>query len=125
MPLENIDDDDVLYRRVHPLWIKENGEVQSAAFQNQTGTDEMSVDLGRLTTPEATTLRDPSYGVASLEAGLARSLQQEVYHVPEGGNCAHSTVKGHKPPSIRRQLRNGSKLILAPASHRGIQGTDN
>jgi hypothetical protein len=114
MPPEIIEDKDDLYRRVHFMTIKDNGDVSSAAFQNQKGTDEMSVDLGRLTTPQATTLGDPSYGVASLKAGLARSLGQDVFHHPEGGNCAHSTVKGHKPPPIRKQLRDGSKLVLSP-----------
>ena len=116
MNIETIDDVDELYRRVAEYWIKDSGEISSAAFQNAVGTDEMSVDLARLTTPHTTALNESNYGVASFLAGVARELDQEVFHSPTKDNLAHSTVKGQKAKSIRKKLRNQSTLILWPAN---------
>jgi len=116
MNIETIYDVDALYRRVAEYWIKESGEISSAAFQNAVGTDEMSVDLARLTTPQTTALNESNYGVASFLAGVARELDQEVFHSPTQDNVAHSTVKGEKTRSIRRKLGRKSTLILWPAN---------
>ncbi len=75
MDLEEIRDEDELYRRVPDLWVKENGNISSAAFQNTSGTDEMSVDFARLTTPVKASLNDPKLGVTSLIAGYVRKLR--------------------------------------------------
>jgi len=107
---------DALYRRVAESWIKESGEISSAVFQNAVGTDEMSGDLARLTTPQTTALNESNYGVASFLAGVARELDQEVFHSPTQDNVAHSTVKGEKTRSIRRKLGRQSTLILWPAN---------
>ena len=116
MNIETIYYVDALYRRVAEYWIKESGEISSAAFQNAVGTDEMSVDLARLTTPQTTALNESNYGVASFLAGVARELDQEVFHSPTQENVAHSTVKGEKTRSIRRKLGRKSTLILWPAN---------
>jgi len=116
MNIETIYYVDALYRRVAESWIKESGEISSAAFQNAVGTDEMSVDLARLTTPQTTALNESNYGVASFLAGVARELDQEVFHSPTQDNVAHSTVKGEKTRSIRRKLGRQSTLILWPAN---------
>ena len=116
MNIETIYYVDALYRRVAEYWIKESGEISSAAFQNAVGTDEMSVDLARLTTPQTTALNESNYGVASFLAGVARELDQEVFHSPTQDNVAHSTVKGEKTRSIRRKLGRKSTLILWPAN---------
>jgi len=116
MNIETIHDEDELYRRVAELWIKESGKLSSAAFQNSSGTDEMSADLARLTTPQATALHRTNFGVASFLAGVARELNQEVFHSPASENYAHSTVKGRKTGSIRKKLVKKSTLILLPAS---------
>jgi len=116
MNIETIHDADELYRRVIEYWIKENSVISSAAFQNTTNTDEMSVDLARLTTPQATALHKTNFGVASFLAGVARELNQEVFHSPVSENYAHSTVKGRKTGSIRKKLVKKSTLILLPAN---------
>lgn len=82
MQIIKILDEDELYRRVPLFWIKENGNPSSAAFQNTTGTNDMSVDLGKLTTPENTASVKEGCAVASFFAGLARKNDQEVLHAP-------------------------------------------
>jgi len=114
MHVIEIFDKDVLYRRVPFYWVKFNGNLTSAVFQNTTGTDDMSVDLGRLTTPEKTASVKEGCGVASFYASLARRNKQKVLHAPMVGNYAHSSVKGKKTKSIRRKLAKGSTIILYP-----------
>jgi len=115
MKIIDIFDEDDLYRRVPSLWIKENGNPTSAAFHNSSNTDDMSVDLGRLTTPEITASEQEGCGVASFSAGLARINKQEVLHTPNNENYAHSSVIGKKTKSIRRKLAKGSNIIYLPS----------
>ena len=102
MNIETIYDDDELYRRINEQWIKGNGDISSAAFQNTSNTDEMSVDLARLINIKKTALKNPEYGVASFMAIGARNLGQKVFHSPEQDNDAHSTVKGRKNARIKK-----------------------
>ena len=114
MKILEILDEDELYRRVPLLWIKEGGNISSAAFQNTTNTDDMSVDLGKLTTPKRTASAKKGCGVVSFNAGLARKNKQEVLHTPTFQNYAHSTVRGKKTKSIRRELAKGSRIVFLP-----------
>jgi hypothetical protein len=68
--IEEIFDEDDLYRRFTDKYLDDNGNLSSAAFQNTTGTDDMSVDLARLTTPERTALDNENYGVAMIKLAL-------------------------------------------------------
>lgn len=114
MKAEEILNEDKLYRRILDVWLKEDGSISSAAFQNTSNTDDMSVGLARLTTPEKTVSEYPSCGVASLLAWLARKLRQQVLHDPIPTNVAHSTVRGKKTGSIKKKLAKGSAVILLP-----------
>ena len=114
MNIENIYDEDELYRRVNEQWIKEDGVISSAAFQNTSNTDEMSVDLARLTNIEKTSLNNSKYGVASLKTIDVRKLDQEVFHSPEQDNYAHSTVKGNKNTRIKKALAKLATPIYYP-----------
>lgn len=116
MKILDILDEDDLYRRVPDVWLKEDGEVSSAAFQNTTNSDDMSVDLARLTTPQTTVSEYPNCGVASFRAALARQLGQKVLHAPILRYPAHSTVRGKKTHGIRRKFAKGSTVILLPLS---------
>ena len=115
MNVQLILDDDEILRRILDDWIKENGNISSAAFQNTSNTDDMSVNLSRLTTPEETVSEYPSCGVASFLAGFARELDQKVLHDPILDNIAHSTVRGKKTKSIRKKFAKGSTVILSPS----------
>lgn len=114
MHVVEIFNEDEIYRRFLLYWVKPNGNLTSAAFQNTTGTDDMSVDLGRLTTPEKTASVKEGCGVACFYASLARKNKQEVLHTPVVNNYAHSSVRGKKTRSIRRELAKGSKIIFPP-----------
>lgn len=116
MKPEEIFDEDELYRRFLSVWLKDDGSISSAAFQNTSHTDEMSVNLARLTTPERTVAPYPTYGVAGFFACLARKLDQQVLHDPTRGNVAHSKVKGQKTKAIRKKLAKRSTIVLPPSS---------
>jgi len=114
MDIIEIADDDEMYRRFSENFLKDNGKISSAAFQNTSDTDEMSSDLAILTTPHETALNNPNFGVASFYAGGARELDQKVFHNPVEDNPAHSTIKGRKPPRIRKKFAKISNPILFP-----------
>ena len=114
MKVENIHDEDELYRRIWRDHFKPDGSVSSAAFQNTTNTFDMSVDLGRLTTPEKTAMGRFDLGVAKFSAKLARQFEQDVFHDPVPENYAHSTVRGQKSRSVRRHFAKGCEVIVYP-----------
>lgn len=114
MKTEEILNEDELYRRFLDDWLKPDGSISSAAFQNTSHTDVMSVDLASLTTPEKTVSQYPPCGVAGFLAGLAIKLDQRVLHDPIPGNIAHSKVKGQKTRGIRKKLAKGSTVVLPP-----------
>ena len=120
MNVELILDEDEIYRRILDDWIKEDGRPSSAAFQNTSNTNDMSVNLARLTSPEKTVSEYPNCGVASFLAGFARELEQQVIHKPISDNLAHSTVRGKKNIRIRRKLVEGSTVILLPPNWKDI-----
>lgn len=107
-------DKDELYRRIPPWHLKNDNSITSAAFHNTNHTDDMSVDLGKLTTPQKTVSSLEGFSVAVFIAELARKENQEVFHSPEPDNYAHSTVRGRKTRGISRRLAKVSKIILSP-----------
>ena len=109
MQVQEIADADDLYRRIHPLQVKD-GRPTSAAFT----ASELSVDLAKLTTPEQSLSDCASYGLASITAGHARSLGQEVFHDPVESNPAHALVKGKKTASIARSLARSARWQVFP-----------
>ena len=112
MAQKEIFDSDELYRRFPKLYLRPDGTLSPGAFNNTTDTDEMSVELAKLTIPQKTALDNPTFGVASFQAGLARSLNQEVFHDPQPCNNAHSTVRGQKTHSIKNQLAKAAKILI-------------
>lgn len=115
--IEEILDEDDLYRRFRNEYLDNDGNLSSAAFQNTTGTDDMSVDLARLTIPERTASDNEIYGVAIINAGFARSNNQIVIHTPLEDNNAHSTVRGKKSRRIKKKLAESAHIILKPKIH--------
>lgn len=114
MQIVEILDEDELYRRVPSYWLKEDGSVSSAAFQNTSGTDDMSVDLGKLTTPEVTASAVKDCSVASFQTEFARKNNQNVFHNHMIDNYAHSTVRGKKTSGVRKRLAKVSIIIFTP-----------
>ena len=109
MQAQEIAGADDLYRRIHPSQVKE-GRPTRAAFTDP----ELSVDLARLTTSEQSLSGHASHGLASIKAGHARSLGQDVFHDPLETNPAHALVKGKKTPRIGRSLARSAKWEALP-----------
>lgn len=102
--VESIHDDDLLYRRFHPISLRLDGTVDSSAFtQHNSGEPdpEISVDLARKTTPEKTLADVPRalvnvLGLGVLKAGDVRRLGFTVRHDPKQRNRAHTLIEGAK-----------------------------
>jgi hypothetical protein len=114
MAQEEIFDTDGLYRRFPKQYIHDDGTISPGAFQNTSGTNDMSVDLARLTTPKQTASNSIECGVVCFSAGFARRLNQEVLHTPEDSNHAHSTVRGKKTKGVSRKLAVAAQIVLYP-----------
>jgi hypothetical protein len=109
-PIEVIPDQDHLYHRVHTTFIKPHG-IEPAAFSNRPkGSNSLSVDWKKYSTPEETRARarkPHENAVVQFEAGRVRALPgQIVEHSPdqETANRAHSDVIGEKNTEVRTQL---------------------
>lgn len=107
-PIEEISDDDELYRRLARNHIKPDGTVSKTAFMRNSDPEgrrkepdpDISVDLARLTTPQQSlaVAKRPTQGIGVLQAALPRSLGLRVVHVPDvdTGNRAHSSILGNR-----------------------------
>lgn len=110
----DIEDDDWLYRRLHPYCFKKNGALSSAAFKTNGFPDcEISVDLAKLTTPFESVHRagKPGFRLGQLQAGGPRRLGFDVIHDPlrfterpECDNEPHSLIKGMNTPELCHEL---------------------
>jgi hypothetical protein len=117
--LEQIADDDLLYRRLAPLHVNPDGTANSAAFKLRGYPDpQVSVDLARLTTPEATLARAPraGFGLGALVAGDPRSLGLSVRHNPLPNNRAQALIEGQRPDDKQsaRRLAEMTRILVLP-----------
>jgi hypothetical protein len=125
-PLEPITAEDHLYRRLVP-----NGHVAadgktvlwSAFLRKRPGEKksepdpELSVDLARLTTPEATArgAERPGFGTAQFAASAPLAMGLVVRHVPlPPDRYAHSQVEGMTNREQCQRLADASTLIVPP-----------
>ena len=109
--------DDQFLRRIPPYYYNSaTGKVSSAAFQNTSDTNRMSVNFGRLSSVKHTLAGDSQCGVASITAELCWSLEQEIESTPKDTNPAHCDVVGEKPQRIRRKLREKASYLRYPQS---------
>lgn len=115
--IEEIADDDQLYRRLVSFHINPDGTVNSAAFKLRGKPDpSLSVDLARLSTPEETASRPgtPGFGVGVLEASGPRSIGFQVRHDPFPDNPAHSLIEGENTKQKCRRLAEFTTVIISP-----------
>jgi hypothetical protein len=114
--MSQVEDSELLHRRVHPDQVKEDGQLSSAAFHDE----QLSVDRARLRGIAETMAGFPRHGAVAVLTGLARSLEQEVVADPVAitdgpeliWNHAHALVIGHKPRSIRLRLARASSWVI-------------
>lgn len=93
------------------------GRVNSSAYvTNRKPDNEISVDLARLTTPEATLRGRPDFGIGSILAGAARRLEFDVVHDPLEDNPAHTLIRGENSRLKCRLLAEETIVIRPPRS---------
>ena len=114
--MERITDDDELYRRIFPYYVKPDGTISSAAYMTKSKKPdpECSVYLARLTTAEEV-LR-PGFGlpgqqVVVLAASIPLSIGLSVEHDPQPDAYAHCLIKGLTRASECDRLAEASRLI--------------
>lgn len=105
-------DDEPLNRRLHAMYVKEDGSASSAAFTD----DELSVDRGLYRTHEQSLADYPQMGLAQLLAIVARGMGQNVVACKELLNPAHAEVRGKKTRAVAKKLARASKVVVRPAT---------
>jgi hypothetical protein len=108
----NILNDDVLWRRINPAWIKD-GRVTTQAFQNYPGTNNMSAHLSRLTTSESALQGHVGYSLVGFTVQLARvECDQIVALDPTPEDQSHTAIIGDKPGSVQKRFRNNLHWVV-------------
>ena len=108
-----IDDDDIVYRRINPHWVKsfEPFILSTAAFQNMEGLN-MSGHLGRFLdehelTPESLLEGHDGYGLVWLSVKELRDLGQDVVaYIDDEDDPAHVHISGNKSKSTKKSMAN-------------------
>jgi len=106
----DIEDDDDLYRRIHPHFQKENGKISSAVFKQRNPY--LSIDVAKLTTPEKSLANYPDFGLASIVTKSVRNLSLEVYHQPKIDSYAHGIIEGNITDATAKKLTNYARLVI-------------
>jgi hypothetical protein len=113
--------DDRLYRRLARDVVKD-GIVNRGAYYFRGQPDpSISVDLGRLTTPEETRqrARNPAVaGVGELLASVPLALGFNIRHAPVEGNPAHCLIEGRTTKDLCQLLADRTRIIIAPPEDR-------
>ncbi len=132
-PIETINDEDWLYRRLPPVFIKPDGTLSDKLFtrsseanRNRREPDpDISVDWDRYATPEQSLAhaQRPTHGICGLQARFPQSLDLTVTHTPdrERGNRAHASVQGNEGPRARQRCfllaeEAGKHVLIRPTS---------
>jgi len=132
-PIETIDDDDWLYRRVPPVFVKPDGTLSDKLFMRNSEANrnkrepdpDISVDWERYATPEQSLMQAgrPNHGIAGLQARFPRSLDLTVTHTPdqELRNRAHASVTGNEGSRAKQRCfllaeEAGKHILIRPTS---------
>ena len=115
MQLQNVDDDNNLYRWIHPDHIKDD-RITSAAFKHKDKekTRRLSVDIAELTTPKdcLSFSNNPDTRLGVLVVGQVRNFDtQDVIHNPLPVRYSHALVVGEKPPSVCKLFARNCVLL--------------
>ena len=114
--MEELADEDELYRRLAPHHFRDDGTVNSSAFKRGKGYDPaVSVDLARLTNSPADTLRTrPDFGLGVLPVGDVRALGLTVRRDPLPRNPAHCVIEGLASKDQARRLAAMTRVLVRP-----------
>ena len=115
-PVEEIPDQDFLYRRIHRVHWRKDEKPEPGAFKNPKDSEAMSVDWAKYSTPHqarARMGRPEENAVAQLICGVVRTISsQRVEHAPIAENQSHSQVIGKKSERIRMQLSRICEIVI-------------
>lgn len=118
--VEEIPNEAVLFRRINRHHITPEGNVSSAAY-NQ---DELSVNWSKYSNPESSAI-EGTIKVTALSCGECRNLGLTVNHAPIqegeafGPNQAHSEICGKKTNSIKNKLRDMAIAVWPVGANAG------
>src|SRR5689334_14570917 len=112
--------EDDLYRRLLPKdhVAPDGSAVLPTAFMRKWRPDpSLSVDLAKLTTPDATLARAPrpGFGLGTLKAGVPMALGLTVRHDPLPDNYAHTLIEGVGSKEHCRRLADATTVLRSPA----------
>ena len=116
-PVEVIALGDRLDRRLPSETIR-NGQVGRGAdyFRGEPDAS-ISVDLGRLTTPETTRRRAPRpdrFGVGEIPASVPLRLGLTIRRAPTADTPAHSLIEGTTTRAICQTLADHTTVVIMP-----------
>ena len=116
--MEEIDDDDDLYRRLIPTSVNRHGVVTRGAYYRggMQPDPEISVNLARRSSIAATLQGGPpGCGVGVIKAGAARAIGLDVRHDPIEGNDAHALILGASSRDACSRLAEATRVLLPPS----------
>ena len=117
------DPETMLWRRIHPMWVKQSGDgtfsVTSQAFQNLPGYDAFSVHDSKIAssegmTPESVLADFPEYSMVQFSTKIALESGQTVDPCPEDNDPSHTHVTGNKSKSVKKKFKNGCEWLVLP-----------
>ena len=117
-PLQ-IDNDDILYRRLVSFHIDPDGSVNSAAYKTRGKPDKsISVQLARLWQNPNDAIACggmPGLGLGELKTRVPRGLSLEVRHAPTSGDPSHTLCEGENSKPKCRLLAEETFVLIPPA----------
>jgi hypothetical protein len=117
-PIENIPDEDFIFRNAKDTWLKPDNTVDPYVFWDfESNGIETSVIWDKYCSGPfgaKSMAKEPErYGVFKLNAGIVRKVEnQTVEHKPTT-NRAHSLINGEKNEEILFRLLEISELVIA------------
>lgn len=117
MPVEVLDDDDLL-RRVpfaDPSYVRDDLTLSSFAFKpKRNDANGLSVDLSKLTTYEKSIFDRSRFRLYSIKAGSVRQIDLNCKHDPKEDNLAHTLIVGKISNSTAKKLSQRALRVPYP-----------
>lgn len=117
-------DDAELWRRIPPWHIVEDNNrggkrISKAAFEDHPDGTPMSVVLGQEVVAAgrdrySVIAGNDNFCLASVTAGLARSLNQGIVRKPRDIEPAHAEVFGRKTDGVRKRFAREATWVIGP-----------
>lgn len=122
MPEPILDSDDLLRRVpfdiIDPVYIRPDQTVTSMAFvlRKIDGIleDGLSVEVARLTTPQASINDIKKFRLYAIKASYVRQINLDCVHNPLSNNYAHALIVGEIKKSKSKQLSLGATRVRFP-----------